>query len=266
MRCQPKSDSEVTHALRRALLLATMSFPSPYRHVSLLELMPSGPCTPSAGPSSRTSITGLGGTLLLDYRWSEESIQPDRQSISNSSVHTTSAVGYKDQFDLLGQGLLPPSSNQNSSVLDLKYCDSLEKSSFCVRNETRSSISTFLRGEPDPCSTTTPSSSTQKLESSSLRLQVPPVEDDAASQSSPPWTLRASQASTLSLIKDPISQRQQDKAAASVERTPDTTPFPREDMNEGKGDEADIDKLLKALYKDATAPRSYCDLVKVAER
>jgi hypothetical protein len=37
-------------------------------------------------------------------------------------------------------------------------------------------------------------------------------------------------------------------------------------MKEGEGDEADIDELLKALYKDATVPRSYCDLVKVAER
>ncbi len=101
-----------------------------------------------------------------------------------------------------------------------------------------------------------------------LHLQVPPVEDDAASRSSPPWTLRASQASTLSLIKDPISQRQQDKAAASVERTPDTTPFPREDMKEGEVHDADIVKLLKALHnlKDKTPTRTFCDLVKVAER
>src|SRR6266851_2719852 len=151
--------------------------------------MPPHSCTPS-GSSSRISIREA-----IYHRWSKGSIQSYRQSISNSSVHTVSPADYKNPFDLpgLGQGRLPFNSNQNCSIPDLKSCDTLEKSMFCLRNESQSTISTTLMAEPEPCFTTL---FTPKQEADSLSPPAPPsVEDDAAS--SPPSTSRTSLDGTL---------------------------------------------------------------------
>lgn len=151
--------------------------------------MPPHSCTPS-GSSSRISIREA-----IYHRWSKGSIQSYRQSISNSSVHTVSPADYKNPFDLpgLGQGRLPFNSNQNCSIPDLKYCDTLDKSMFCLRNESQSTISTTLMAEPEPCF---PTLFTPKQEADSLSPPAPPsVEDDATS--SPPSTPRTSLDGTL---------------------------------------------------------------------
>ena len=148
-------------------------------------------CTPS-GSSSCTSIRG-----------SKESIQWCRQSISNSSVHTTSTTNDKDSVYLSSRDSLQvplissgSSRNQNSSGPDPKSCHSLEKSTFCLRNESQSSISTILGSKPDDHSTTpTPKQG--------IRILSPPsIKDEDGS--SPSSTPRASLVSTLTLETDPI--------------------------------------------------------------
>ena len=89
--------------------------------------------TPS-GSSTRTSIDGV-----LHHRSSKETTQ---SYLSNSSVHTTTAVVREDLFGVSEQG--PVSSNTRLSlILDDKSLHSLEKLSFKFGNQSQSTVCTI---------------------------------------------------------------------------------------------------------------------------
>ena len=140
----------------------------------------------SSTPSSSSSAS--------DHRWSYP------QSISNSSVHTISTTHgngllSRDSLPLITSG---PYRNQDFNVPDPKSRDSLEKSPFCLQNESQSSISTVLGPKPDDHTPTpTPTQGTRFVSPHS-------AEDEDEDESSPPSTPRASLVSTLSLKTDPI--------------------------------------------------------------
>ena len=153
---------------------------------------------PASGtPFGSSSCDSLGGAS--DHRWSYP------QSISNSSVHTTLITHDKDSIGLSSRdslSLIPsgPFRNQNTSILNHKSRDSLEKSSLRLRNESQSSINT-LRSKPDSY-TTTPI-----LEEGIRFLSSPSIKDEE--ETSPPSTPRASLVNTfgleMDLIPSPIS-------------------------------------------------------------
>ena len=150
------------------------------------------PPAASGTPFGSPSYDSLGGAS--DHRWSYP------QSISNSSVHTTSITHDKDSVGLSSRDSLSlissgPFRNQNTSVPNPKSRDSLEKSSLRLRNESQSSIST-LRSKPDGY-TTTP------IPEQGIRFSSPPsVEDEE--ETSPPSTPRASLVNAFGLETDLI--------------------------------------------------------------
>ena len=138
--------------------------------------------TPASGtPFSSSSCDSSRGTS--DHRWSYP------QSISNSSVRTTSTTHDKDSVGRSRRDSPPlissgSSINQNFIVTDPKSRGSLEKSSFRLQNESQSSITTTLASKPDGY-TTTPAPE-QGIRFSSL----PSIMDE--DETSPPSALRAS--------------------------------------------------------------------------
>lgn len=83
-------------------------------------------------------------------------------------------------------------------LFDHKSCDSLEKWTFCLRNEFQYTTSTILMTEPDTFSMTPVHPETRNCS----RLSHPSVEDDTAS--SKPSTPRTSLANSLGPIIDPL--------------------------------------------------------------
>ena len=146
---------------------------------------------PSSGtPFGSSSCDSLRGAS--DHRWSYP------QSISNSSVHTTSTnhdigLSSRDSLPLITSG---PYRNQNFNVSDPKSHDFLEKSSFCLRNESQSSISTVL-GPKSNDYTPTPSPK-QGTRFSSPQWHSAEDEDESSTLSTPRSSL------ALSLKTDPI--------------------------------------------------------------
>ena len=153
--------------------------------------------TPASGrPFSPSSCDSSCGTL--DHRWSYP------QSISNSSVHTTSTTHDKNSVGRSRRDSPPlisseSSTNQNFNLADPKYRGSLEKSSFRLQNESQSSISTTLASKPDGY-TTTPTPE-QKIRF----LSLPSIKDE--DETSPPSALRASHSNSrvnASLLGTPL--------------------------------------------------------------
>jgi p21-activated kinase 1 len=112
-------------------------------------------CTPSHS-SGRISRRGA-----LYHSWTRGSIRSYQQSVSGSSLQTTSTVtaNYQAPFDLSGiqYPLLISSAssrNQYTSVPDSESCDILETLTFRLRNKSQSTISTILGSERSGCSTT----------------------------------------------------------------------------------------------------------------
>ncbi len=98
-------------------------------------------------PSISSSRTSRNGSLYR--KSSNETIQSYQESISNSSVHTTSTVATrKDLFDCLGQG-----SGGNTSNSDLKSPHAFEKPTFGFRNQSQSTVGTTREAEFDSNST-----------------------------------------------------------------------------------------------------------------
>ena len=131
--------------------------------------------TPASGSSTPSGSSGAS-----DHRWYP-------QSISNTTS-TTHDIG------LSSRETLPPYRNQNFNVSDPKSHDIFEKSSFCLRNESQSSISTVLEPKSDSY-TPTPS---PKQGTRFLSPQWHSVEDE--DESSPVSTPCPSQEKT-----DPIT-------------------------------------------------------------
>lgn len=172
--------------------------------------------TPS-GPSrrSRTSINGV-----LHHRTSKATIQSYQGSISNSSVHTTTAVIYEDRFGFSEQGA-PPSvfhhfpdsyNGQVSYISDDKSIHSFEKQDFGTRNQSQSTVCTTRprsqgrsvfpvptnihetdSDDSDPFSTA-PSTPRPKFSSFAVRST-----EEMATSSVPPTPTRPSRANTVDL-------------------------------------------------------------------
>ncbi|KAH9992743.1 kinase-like domain-containing protein [Russula compacta] len=121
-------------------------------------------------PSGSSSHSSLVGSLR--DRWS---YQP---SISNFSVYSATA-NYKNAFGLEGQGPILPISNhspRDSSISDRKSCSSLQKPTFCTRNQSLSTVCTALESEFDYWYTA-PSTPKEGVSS----LTPPSIEDTAIS-------------------------------------------------------------------------------------
>ena len=142
-------------------------------------------------PSGSSSHSSLAGSL--PDRWSKESIQSNQPSISNFSVHSA-AANYKNAFLSISNH-----SPRDSSISDRKSCSSLQKPTFCTRNQSLSTVSTALESEFDYWYT---APSTPKKEVGSLTL--PSIEDTAISISSLPSSIPdSSRGSTPSPAVDP---------------------------------------------------------------
>ena len=118
--------------------------------------------TPSSAASSYTSIIDNARYR----RSSRETIQSYQESISNSSVHTTStATTHEDPISPSGQG-----SDRDFPIPDHKSSHSLEKRTFDLRNQSLSTVCTIREPESDRSSLET-STPEQELRSSSLSLE-----------------------------------------------------------------------------------------------
>lgn len=147
----------------------------------------------SSRTKSRTSIHGV-----LHHRSPKETVQSYQRPLSNSSVHTTTAVIHEGLFGFSEQGPLPPvtsdiSNTRPSLIFDDKSLISLEKRS---RNQSQSTVRST---ESNGSSTAT---STQRHEFCS---PTPPcLEDsDEAKSYKKSSTLRSSRATAPTLITDP---------------------------------------------------------------
>ncbi len=95
-------------------------------------------------PSISSSRTSRNGSLYR--KSSKESIQSYQESISNSSVHTTStAATRKELLDCLGQG--------SDGDTDPKSLHAFEKPTFGFRNQSQSTVGTIREAEFDSNST-----------------------------------------------------------------------------------------------------------------
>jgi hypothetical protein len=151
--------------------LTTMSFSSQKRTYNSY--------TPS-GSSSRFPI--VSGTQQNLNRYSKAtSIQSHQESISNFSVHTTTAATHKDLLGPSGQGSPFPTSNNFSDTSrgrshPISVCKSihtLSKPTFGFRNQSLSTACSICEPESDRSSTATSTPSVSSLE------------DEADSESSP---------------------------------------------------------------------------------
>ncbi|KAF8488851.1 hypothetical protein F5888DRAFT_1274100 [Russula emetica] len=141
--------------------------------------------------SSRTSMNGPGAL----YRRSSKgtTIQPNRESISNSSVHTTStAATRKDLFDCSEQG-----PGGVPSISHRKSLHSLDKPTFRFKNQSQSTVGT-VRNAGSIRTSTANSTSKQKIRP----LNVPSFEDEDSDESPLPSTTRSS-IYTLSTLPEP---------------------------------------------------------------
>ena len=149
---------------------------------------------PLSGPSNRASINGV----LHDVS-ARDSIQSQEGSISNFSVHSTTAALHKDLLDIVGQGGVLPlvshysldsSIGQDPSVSDYKHL-SYQKPTHGSRNQCLS-----------VCTTCELNSNRSSTATSALSLLS--LEDVAeTTESSLPSTPHPSRAIASSLITDP---------------------------------------------------------------
>jgi len=124
-------------------------------------------------------------------RCSQETIIQCQGSISNFSVHTTSTAAHEeDPFGPSGRG-----SDRDSPYPDHKSSHSLEKLTFCLRNQSLSTVCTIHEPESDRSSIEIP---TPEQELRSLSLPSPSLENEAIS--SLPSTPRSS---SYSPVTDP---------------------------------------------------------------
>ena len=143
---------------------------------------PSGSSSSSPRSSSCTSINGA-----LYHKSSEETLQSHQESISNSSVHTSTAAIDKDRFELFGQD---PSSSDHKSL------HSLLKTTFDFRNQSLSTVCSIRDPESNRGSSAI---STPWYSLSSL----PSLESEAESSSSLFFTPRSSLHIFPTLSTDP---------------------------------------------------------------
>jgi hypothetical protein len=122
-------------------------------------------------PSNASSHTSTIGNA--PYRSSSrETIQSYQESISNSSVHTTSTAStHGDLFGHSGQG-----PDRDFPIPDHKSSHSLEKRTFGLRNQSLSTVCTIREPESDRGSIET-STPEQELRS----LSLPSLENEAVS-------------------------------------------------------------------------------------
>ena len=139
--------------------------------------MTSGSCVPSRS-SCRISRRGA-----VCRSWTRGPIQSYNQSISSSSIQTTSTVtaNYQAPFELSGRESPPlvssgPSRNQDTSVPNYNSCHFLDPLTLRLRNESQSTISTIL-GPGRSGRSTTPSTPKQEADP----LSLPSIVDGDAS-------------------------------------------------------------------------------------
>lgn len=171
--------------------------------------------TPSS-PPNRTSTNAV-----LHHRSSKETIQSNQGSISNSSVHMNHTSTDEDLFGLSKQG--------PSVTSDDKSSHSEEKTTFGLRNQSRSTVCTIREPEPNR---NYPASFAPRKESRSLSLSS--VEDEAKSSlpSSPidPLTPSPVNALPLSCPLDDGNSPQLDTMEMAITDRPSIGPasfFPR---------------------------------------
>jgi hypothetical protein len=121
-------------------------------------------------PSDLSSRTSVNGAPYLTRRSPKGAriIQSDRASISNSSVHTTTAATSEDLFDYTEQN-----TDGVPSTSDRKSLYSLEKPTSLFRNQSQSTVGTIREAGSVRSSTTVPSS-TREIHSSN----IPSYEDE----------------------------------------------------------------------------------------
>jgi hypothetical protein len=153
-------------------------------------------------PSSSTSRPSMNG--VLRHRSSKATIQSHQESISNSSLHTSTAANDKDTVGHSGQDPHPSVSHHTSdsssgrvpSISDHKSSHSLEKPTYGFRNQSQSTVRTIR--EPESNNTFTPTST---LRQKFRFLSRPALEDEA--KPSLPSTSCSSRSTAPTLMTDP---------------------------------------------------------------
>jgi hypothetical protein len=168
MLCNLNSVSCSVHHTKQAtvysILLTTMAFRSRKKIYD------------SNTPSISSSRTSMNGALYR--RSSKETIQSYRESISNSSMHTTStAATRKDVLDYSEQG-----PDGVPSISHSKSFHFLEKSMFLSRNQSQSTVGTIGEAGSVRSSTVT---STSEQETRSLNVTSFEDEDESPLPSTP---------------------------------------------------------------------------------